>query len=250
MSPTRIDPGTLVKLVFGSSMSQSIAAIISMMLVRRFVVNFGSSTLKAAKITEVSGVARPDIHRRCKRVQGAEMGDLGIDAVGGVSSSSISGSLAAAWNDPPQSSVEAWTGAMATASNNRSAAEQSQPNAAKSVSGGATDAAIVGTPSPIPPNMNSIVCQRGELVVQNNNSGPDRSCTQTHESSHLADWKARYGNNLCASVPDGRLPVGGSGYDEFLRQLECKAYKVGKECREQLLSKATDADKPRHPTGY
>jgi hypothetical protein len=53
------------------------------------------------------------------------MSGLGVDAVDGASSSDISSTLAAS-NDPLQSSVGAFAGAMADASNNRSAGEQSQ----------------------------------------------------------------------------------------------------------------------------
>ena len=60
----------------------------------------------------------------------------------------------------------------------------------------------------------------------------------------MKDWKQRYGEDLCKGVSDGNLPVGGDGYDEFLRQSECKAYKVGKACREKALETAADADKP------
>lgn len=81
------------------------------------------------------------------------------------------------------------------------------------------------------------------LVVQNNNSGPDKDCTQAHEQSQIADWKGRYGGDLCKGVPDGSLPVGGDGYEEFLRKSECKAYKVGKACREKLLKSAAAKDK-------
>jgi hypothetical protein len=103
---------------------------------------------------------------------------------------------------------------------------------------------VTGTPVAIPATDNSIICQGGVLVVQNNNTGPDRACTNAHESSHMADWKARYGNNLCAGVPDGQLPLGGDGYDEFLRQSECKAYRAGKACRQALLTTASAADTP------
>ncbi len=60
----------------------------------------------------------------------------------------------------------------------------------------------------------------------------------------MKDWKGRYGENLCDGVSDGQLPVGGDGYDEFLRQSECKAYRVGKACRENSLKTAADSDKP------
>jgi hypothetical protein len=80
--------------------------------------------------------------------------------------------------------------------------------------------------------------------VQNNNSGPDRDCTQAHEENHAKDWKKRYGENLCQGVSDGLLPVGGDGYEEFLRQSECKSYRIGRACRKKLLKTASNADKP------
>jgi hypothetical protein len=103
---------------------------------------------------------------------------------------------------------------------------------------------VRGTPVAIPAGDNSIVCRGGRLVVRNNNSGLDRACTQAHEESHMTDWKERYGDNLCDGVSDGQLPVGGDGYAEFLRQSECKAYRAGKACRENLLKATPDADKP------
>ncbi|HEX4963772.1 MAG TPA: hypothetical protein VF173_23295 [Thermoanaerobaculia bacterium] len=103
---------------------------------------------------------------------------------------------------------------------------------------------IKGTPAPIDPTKNSIICKNGKLVVQNNNSGPDKSCTDAHESSHIRDWKDRYGEDLCNGVADGSLPVGGEGYDEFLRKSECTAYAVGKACRQELLKTANKADQP------
>jgi hypothetical protein len=106
-----------------------------------------------------------------------------------------------------------------------------------------------GEPTPIPAGDNSIVCHGGDLIVQNNNSGPDSTCTQQHESSHIGDWKGRYGNILCQGVADGSLPTGGPGYDEFLRTSECRAYRIGKACRVALLATATDADKPAIQTG-
>jgi hypothetical protein len=101
----------------------------------------------------------------------------------------------------------------------------------------------VGTPVPIPPGNRSIVCRGGKLVVQNPNNGPDSKCSQVHEESHLKDWKDRYGDDLCKGVKDGYLPVGGDDYAEFLRQSECKAYKAGKKCREDLLKGCDPKDK-------
>lgn len=102
---------------------------------------------------------------------------------------------------------------------------------------------LPSTSAPIGPGINSIVCSRGRLVVQNNNAGPDRACTQAHEESHIKDWKSRYGDDLCKGVPDGSLPVGGDGYGEFLRSSECKAYRVGQDCRKKLLKTAAEKDK-------
>jgi type VI secretion system secreted protein VgrG len=103
---------------------------------------------------------------------------------------------------------------------------------------------VKGTPVPIPPGDDSIVCRGGKLVLQINDTGPDRSCTEAHEGSHVQDWKNRYGEDLCSGVPDGSLPVGGENYTEFLRQSECKAYKVGKACREKFIKTAQEKDKP------
>ena len=108
---------------------------------------------------------------------------------------------------------------------------------------------VKGTPAPIPAGNNSIVCRGGTLVVQNNNTGSDASCTQAHEESHMRDWKGRYGADLCNGVPDGQLPVGGADYGEFLRKSECKAYRAGIACREKLLTTASDADKPGIQSG-
>ena len=108
---------------------------------------------------------------------------------------------------------------------------------------------VKGTPTPIDAGANSIICSGESLVVQNNNPGPDRSCTDAHESSHIGDWQARYGANLCKGVADGSLPVGGPGYTAFLKSSECKAYRIGKGCRENLLKNAADADKPAIQSG-
>jgi Domain of unknown function (DUF4157) len=110
-------------------------------------------------------------------------------------------------------------------------------------------APIKGTPVVIGPTANSIICKGGGLVVQNNNTGPDKDCTQTHEGSHIQDWKNRYGDDLCKGVADGSLPVGGPGYDEFLRTSECGAYTTGKQCRENLLKTAPAADRASIQSG-
>ena len=109
---------------------------------------------------------------------------------------------------------------------------------------------IVGTPVAIDPTSDSIVCRGGALVTQINDTGPDRACTTKHEESHIADWKGRYGPNLCQGVPDGQLPLGGDGYAEFLRQSECKAYKVGKACREEFVKSSAGCRQAGGTTRY
>ncbi len=102
---------------------------------------------------------------------------------------------------------------------------------------------IPGTPIQNDPSANTIVCRGGRLEVQNNNNGPDRSCTQIHEEEHIKDWKRRYGDGLCKGVQDGYIPIGGSGYDEFKRKSECRAYRAGKKCRERLVKSCIPGDK-------
>lgn len=64
-----------------------------------------------------------------------------------------------------------------------------------------------------------------------------------HEFSHLEDWLKRYGEDVCKGQKNGTTPVGGDGYDEFLRQSECKAYKADKKCFQDLLKKCNPKDK-------
>ena len=108
----------------------------------------------------------------------------------------------------------------------------------------AAPAVVAGVPQPIDPTSDSIVCSGGALVTQINDTRPDKHCTVAHENSHIADWKARYGENLCVGVADGQLPLGGPGYDEFIKKSECKAYRVGKACRETAIVAAPAADQP------
>lgn len=103
---------------------------------------------------------------------------------------------------------------------------------------------VKGTPVAIDASSDSIVCKGGTLVVQNTQPpGAERDCTEVHENQHMRDWKERYGDDLCKGVPDGQLPVGGAGYDDFLAQSECKAYKVGLACREAKLPTTSGAEK-------
>ena len=94
---------------------------------------------------------------------------------------------------------------------------------------------VTGTPVPVGPGLNSIVCKGGKLEIQIGNKTASDKCTPDHEQVHINDWKKRYGDNLCSGVPDGQLPCGGKDYKDFMRQTECDAYKAGKACREKLL---------------
>jgi len=91
-----------------------------------------------------------------------------------------------------------------------------------------------------PTNASTITCQNGRLVVslsanKKKRCKEDQQCTTEHEEAHIADWKSRYGPYACNGVPDGQLPVDGTGYGEFLRLSECNAFEVGKACRERFL---------------
>ncbi|MBI3850013.1 MAG: RHS repeat-associated core domain-containing protein, partial [Verrucomicrobia bacterium] len=101
------------------------------------------------------------------------------------------------------------------------------------------------TPTDFPPGggHNTVICFNGKLTIQNKNKGPDRKCTGEHEYSHLQDWLKRYGDGVCKGQNNGTVPVGGDGYLEFLRQSECKAFKAGKKCREDLLTHCKKKDK-------
>jgi RHS repeat-associated protein len=77
---------------------------------------------------------------------------------------------------------------------------------------------------------------KGDYEVVNVNKGCDANCSRAHEESHIADWKAKYGADSCRNKKKGYLPHSGPGYDAFLKQSECKAYRIGKACREQQLN--------------
>jgi hypothetical protein len=71
--------------------------------------------------------------------------------------------------------------------------------------------------------------------VNNETDRCERKCTDVHELVHIHDWIKRYGVGSCANKAKGYVPIGGSGYSEFLRQSECRAYRKGKACRKRLL---------------
>lgn len=75
---------------------------------------------------------------------------------------------------------------------------------------------------------------RGDYEVINVNRACDAACTKLHEESHIADWKKRYDADSCRNKPKGYLPLSGNDYLKFRAESECKAYRIGKECRLKL----------------
>jgi hypothetical protein len=72
-----------------------------------------------------------------------------------------------------------------------------------------------------------------------------RDCVELHEQSHARDWEKKFPdgckNEDGSFKPDGTaVPTGGAGYDEFLPESECKAYKIELACEEKLLESAGD----------
>jgi len=88
------------------------------------------------------------------------------------------------------------------------------------------------------PNSCTIICkdEQYEVNVGANFTGkPTEKCCREHEEKHIEDWKERYGDDSCKGVPDGSLPIGGVGYQDFLTQSECKGSKAGSECAANFL---------------
>ena len=69
-------------------------------------------------------------------------------------------------------------------------------------------------------------------VINNNNKGCDSACTRAHEQSHIDDWKKKFGPGSCKNKPKGYVPAVGP---DFLDRSECKAYAIGKECRQKMM---------------
>jgi hypothetical protein len=73
-----------------------------------------------------------------------------------------------------------------------------------------------------------------------------KDCVTTHESSHMADWQAKWPTG-CAGQPKGYLPKGdppdnplisASDYKSFLKASECKAHTADLACAEALAKPA------------
>jgi hypothetical protein len=75
------------------------------------------------------------------------------------------------------------------------------------------------------------------------------ACVRLHEESHAADWRKRWPDG-CKNAdgtpkPDGAdIPLGGPGYDEFLRKSECDAHTVEIPCEQAALDGASKDCKP------
>ena len=99
---------------------------------------------------------------------------------------------------------------------------------------------VLGSPlkynDPIGLAASTIQCNgKGDYEVVNINKGCDKACTDAHERSHIDDWKERYGSGSCNNKTKGYLPLDGPNYSTFLEYSECKAYRIGRECRQKLM---------------
>jgi hypothetical protein len=69
-------------------------------------------------------------------------------------------------------------------------------------------------------------------------------CVRRHEQSHADDWAKRYPDG-CKNADgtnklDGTdIPLGGPGYDDFLKKSECDAYTIEIPCEEAALQGAS-----------
>ncbi len=94
---------------------------------------------------------------------------------------------------------------------------------------------------------NTIICNRsGSLTIHEATSYKHgvQDCTRQHESQHMADWYARYGNDICKGRKKGDLPnfdpAGKEAYSDFLKKSECAAWKIGETCRKEKLAACPD----------
>jgi hypothetical protein len=100
----------------------------------------------------------------------------------------------------------------------------------------------------------TIVCDgAGDYRVQLNSWAGAKcgieACVRRHEESHAADWRKRWPDG-CKNADgspkaDGaQIPLGGPGYDEFLKKSECDAYTTEVPCEETALAGASKECKP------
>lgn len=63
-------------------------------------------------------------------------------------------------------------------------------------------------------------------------------CIRAHEESHIADWKGRWPDGCKGKADGDKIPLGGPGYDDFLKASECRAYTAELACNGRLLDTA------------
>jgi hypothetical protein len=64
-------------------------------------------------------------------------------------------------------------------------------------------------------------------------------CVTQHENQHIADWQHRWPEGCKGKADGGEIPLGGPGYDAFLKDSECKAHTVDLNCANDLAKTAT-----------
>jgi hypothetical protein len=64
------------------------------------------------------------------------------------------------------------------------------------------------------------------------------TCIRAHEESHIADWKGRWPDGCKDKANGAKIPLGGPGYDDFLKASECRAYTAELACNGRLLDAA------------
>jgi hypothetical protein len=70
------------------------------------------------------------------------------------------------------------------------------------------------------------------------------ACVRKHEESHAADWRKRWPDGCKGKANGDQIPLGGPGYDAFLKKSECDAYTTEVPCEEAALSGASKECKP------
>src|SRR6266850_3918214 len=69
-------------------------------------------------------------------------------------------------------------------------------------------------------------------------------CVRRHEESHARDWSKRWPNGCVGKADGDQIPLGGPGYDDFLKKSECDAYTTEVPCEEAALASASKECKP------
>jgi RHS repeat-associated protein len=94
---------------------------------------------------------------------------------------------------------------------------------------------------------NTIICDgNGNLIVHEatNYKYGVQECTRKHEQQHVADWLARYGNEICKGRAKGDLPYydppSKEKYASFLKKSECASWKITEKCRKEKLEKCCE----------